>query len=68
MPYLYCPSEAIDQSTGQCSDPHWIEGTPGGLPPLTGAEGAQIAGAIVGCWALGYVGRLIRYAMRGRIS
>lgn len=67
MPYLYCPSEAIDQSTGQCSDPHWVESA-GGLPPLSAQQGAAIAGAIATVWALGYVGRLIRYALRGRIS
>lgn len=65
MPVLYCPAEAVDAVTGQCSDPHWIEQPSSGLPPLTAGEGLQIAGAIAGCWALGYIGRLIRYALRG---
>lgn len=67
MPWMYCPSESLDTSTGQCSDPHWVQDSPGGLPPLTGEQGAQIAASIVGAWALGYVGRLIVKAMKGRI-
>jgi len=65
MSYLYCPDEAIDQSTGQCTDPHWVQ-VPGGLPPLSATQGAAIAAAIATAWALGYCGRLIRNAMRGR--
>lgn len=67
MAWLYCPAEAIDAVTGQCSAPQWID-FPSLLPPLTVEEGFQIAGAIAGAWALGYTGRLIRYALRGRIS
>lgn len=67
MSYLYCPSEALDVTTGQCSDPHWVDLPSSGLPPLTTAEGFQIAGAIVGAWAIGYIGRLIRHAMRGHL-
>lgn len=69
MSYQYCPDANVDPSTGQCTvTPVWVPGTPGGLPPLTGAEGAEISAAILGCWCIGYVGRLIRYALKGRIS
>lgn len=66
MAWLYCPDESIDTTTGQCSDPHWVQQFPGGFPPLSGAEGAQIAGAILSAWALGYVARLINRSLRNR--
>lgn len=65
MSYLYCPAEAIDAVTGQCSDPHWVDSPGGAFPPLTAGEGVQIGFAIVGCWALGLCGRLLFKTMRG---
>lgn len=65
MSYLYCDAAAVDATTGQCSDPHWVDAPAGGLPPLTAGEGAQIAFAIVGCWALGLCGRLLFRTLRG---
>jgi hypothetical protein len=66
MPWLYCPDEALNTSTGECSDPHWIQQSPLGLPPLTGTEGSQIAFAIVGAWSLGYAAWLSTRAIRNR--
>lgn len=66
MAWLYCPQEAIDTVTGACSAPQWVE-FPSLLPPLTVEQGFQISAAIGAAWALGYIGRLIRYAMRGTI-
>ncbi len=67
MAWLYCPPEAIDAATQQCSAPQWIE-FPALLPPLSVEEGLQISAAVAGCWALGYSWRLIRMALRGRAS
>lgn len=66
MAWLYCPPGALDAASGHCSDPHWVDQMPGGMPPLSAAEGAQIAWAIVGVWALGYIGRLIKNAIRSK--
>lgn len=68
MAYMYCPDSSVDAVTGQCSSPVWVAGSPGGLPPLTGSQGAAISAAILACWGLGYVGRLFRYALRGRTA
>lgn len=66
MPWLYCPAESVDAITGQCSAPQWID-FPALLPPLSVEEGLKVCAAVGGAWALGYVGRLIRYAMRGYV-
>jgi hypothetical protein len=68
MAWLYCPPESLDASTGTCSRPVWVDQMPGGLPPLSGAQGAQIAWAVVGVWTLGLIGRFIIKAIRNRNS
>lgn len=65
MSYLYCDVADVDTSTGQCSNPHWVDSPTAGLPPLSAGEGVQIGFAIVGCWALGLVGRLLFKTLRG---
>lgn len=64
MPWLYCDPAAVDAVTGQCSAPQWID-FPALLPPLSVDDGLKISAAVGGIWALGYLGRLIRYALRG---
>lgn len=66
MPWLYCPPEAIDAVTQQCSAPQWID-LPALLPPLSVEDGLKISAAIAGIWAIGYTGRLFRYALRGHL-
>ena len=52
-----CLPEHID-GQGVCTQPVWIEKPEPVLPPLTLAEGTQVAFAIAGCWAVGLVARL----------
>lgn len=44
---------------GVCTVPIWVEKPEQVLPPLTLAEGTVISFAIVGCWTLGLVFRLM---------
>ena len=47
---------------GTCTVPIWVEKPEQVLPPLTLAEGTQVALAIVGVWTLGLCFRLYRRA------
>lgn len=64
VPYvLTCQPENIGPD-GVCTVPVWIEKPTPVLPPLTLAEGTQVAFAIVGVWTVGLVVRL--YARAGQ--
>lgn len=56
---LRCAEADYDAQTGQCAAPVW-EDDAGLLPPLSGAEGLQIAAAIGAVWALGFGVRQLR--------
>ena len=60
-----CPPDQFDAATQTCAGPVWVEYA-GGLPPLSATDGTEIAGAIVGVWALAWVVRqLVRVIRRG---
>jgi hypothetical protein len=52
-----CEVENIG-TDGVCTVPVWIEQPQPVLPPLTLAEGTQVALAIIGCWTTGLVAGL----------
>ncbi len=56
-----CAVENID-GAGVCTVPIWVEKPEQVLPPLSLADGTQIAFAIVGVWTLGLCFRLYRRA------
>lgn len=60
-----CLAEHIT-AEGVCTVPVWIEKPQPVLPPLTLAEGTQVAFAIAGCWALGVVFRQFARVSRER--
>lgn len=55
---LSCAIENVQQD-GTCSVPVWIEKPTPVLPPLSMEEGAGIAFAIAGTWAIGLTLRVI---------
>lgn len=55
--YLACDAQDYDVSTGQCAQPYYAM-PPSFLPYLSYAEGAAVAGAIAGVWAVGVVARM----------
>jgi len=52
-----CAAENLT-GEGVCTVPIWVEKPEQVLPPLTLAEGSQIAFAIVGCWTVGLLLRM----------
>lgn len=60
---LVCTAENITVE-GTCSVPVWVEKPTPVMPPLTLAEGTQVAFAIVGVWTLGLCFRLYTRAAR----
>ncbi|WP_156117175.1 hypothetical protein [Xanthomonas sacchari] len=64
--YIQSCTAANIGSDGVCTVPVWIEKPQPVLPPLTLAEGTQIAFAIAGCWALGLVYRQYARVSRER--
>lgn len=56
-----CAVENV-MADGTCTVPIWVEKPEQVLPPLTLAEGTQVALAIVGVWTLGLCFRLYRRA------
>ncbi|WP_321824521.1 hypothetical protein [Xanthomonas citri] len=60
-----CMPSNID-SAGMCTASVWIEKPEPVLPPLTLAEGTQVALAIASCWALGAVFRQYARASKER--
>lgn len=53
-----CNAVDYDAATGGCAAPYYAE-APSFVPLLSAGDGFQIAFAIVGCWTVGLVGRLI---------
>lgn len=43
----------IDGTTGQCSE--WVEAVT--VPPLTIAQGLELSGVLLGCWAIAWAAR-----------
>lgn len=67
MPFvMVCPEDQFNVETQTCAAPAWALFYPGGLPPLTIAEGLQIGGAILSVWAIAYVVRVVRTTVSGR--
>jgi hypothetical protein len=56
---LRCDEGDFDPATGQCAAPYW-ETDSGPLPPLSGAEGMQIAAAVASVWFLGFIVKQLR--------
>jgi hypothetical protein len=65
---VYIQSCAVQNigTDGVCAVPVWIESPQPVLPPLTLAEGTQVAFAIAACWALGVVFRQFARVSRER--
>jgi hypothetical protein len=60
-----CAAADVD-AQGQCAHVVWVDQPSVGLlPPLTGAQGVQISGAVALCWAVGFLVRLIRRQLGG---
>lgn len=59
----FCRAEDFDPATGVCAEPFWAPYV-GVLPPLGATDAWFIAGAIAGCWAIGWkvrqLGRVAR--------
>lgn len=56
-----CAPADVDAVTGQCSHIVWVQQTAGGVfPPLSATQGVEISGAVVACWAVGFIVRVIR--------
>ena len=58
-----CQDADFDATSATCSAPQWVEYA-GGLPPLSAVDGMQISMAIVGCWAIGFIVKAIRAALK----
>jgi len=64
--YVQSCSAANITVEGVCTVPVWIEKPQPVLPPLTLAEGTQVAFAIASCWAAGVVYRQFARVSRER--
>lgn len=55
-PYVQtCAAADLNLQTGVCTNPVWVQQSPGlVLPPLSAADGAQIGIAILAVWAVGF--------------
>lgn len=60
---LTCKVSDYDAASGQCAAP-FFSNPPSVFPALTLGEGTQVAFAIVGCWLVGLIARLIIRAGR----
>ncbi len=65
---LACKEVDYNATTGECAAPFYTY-PPGAFPELTVGEGLQLAAAIVGCWTVGLIARLvIRSGQTGRYN
>jgi len=55
--YIACNAQDYNVATGECAQPYYAL-PPSFVPYMSYADGALIAGAIGGVWALGVVARL----------
>lgn len=55
--FIACDAADYDVQTGQCANPYYTL-PPSFVPYMSAADGALIAGAIGGVWALGVVARV----------
>jgi hypothetical protein len=60
-----CAEQDFNVSTGTCSHPVWAV-QPSLLPPLSIADGLQLAGAIAGLWVIGFIIRTVRKTVSPR--
>lgn len=51
---VYCRVADYNAATGQCAAPFFGPPPSSVLPPLSAAEGFQLATVIVGIWAVGF--------------
>lgn len=59
---LTCSLEDFDTSTQTCSDPVWVSAA-GSIPPLSAADGALLATAVITLWCVGAAFRWARKSM-----
>jgi hypothetical protein len=66
MPRILACLDTTPAADGSCTPQAWIEAPQSPFPALSLEQGAVIAFAIVGCWTVGLVARLlIRAAQHG---
>lgn len=58
--YYSCALEDFDTTTGVCSNPVWVDASPGLLPPLSVEDGIQISTAIITVWTIAFCFKLLR--------